>query len=338
MARRRVGKIAVIIFLLLYLLPCSVLAAHTSDAKEPILTDKDCSLSVTYKYDTTVFSGQTLKLYKIADVTEDASYSLTNSFKSSNLVLNGIRTSGEWNVIRKTLETHIIANEVEPIHTGTTDNRGQVDYLGLEPGLYLVSSLRVAYQNSSCIFDSSLVALPGLESDGTWNYQTSINAKPEVLPTKSPEENIQYKVLKVWKDDKESRPQSIEIEIFKDETSVNKVILSEDNNWCYRWNTKDNGSQWTVVERNIPKGYTMTMVERGTTFVLTNTLIPDIPEKPTNTDNKENPSGVRDAFDILPATGDTANIMLAMMILLISGTILIISGFKGRKQEYEDNE
>ena len=89
------------------------------------------------------------------------------------------------------------------------------------------------------------------------------------------------------------------------------MILSEDNHWAYQWKAKDDGSVWKVVERNIPSGYTMTVEERENSFVLINMW-------PTDTPN-------------IPQTGDTSNIMLWSVLMIISGSVLIILGITGKR-------
>jgi hypothetical protein len=85
-------------------MPCRVHAASTADAKEMISPERSCTLTVSYHYEGTTFAGLPVKLYNIADVSADFQYSLTAPFQSSGLVLNGVRSASEWNVIRSTLE------------------------------------------------------------------------------------------------------------------------------------------------------------------------------------------------------------------------------------------
>jgi hypothetical protein len=59
----------------------------------------------------------------------------------------------------------------------------------------------------------------------------------------------------------------------------------------------------------------MTIEERETSFVLTNTFSQDDPGKPTP-----------------PQTGDTANIMLYFILMSISGSMLIILGITGKRK------
>ena len=296
----------------LCLLPFSVQAASTSDATESIVPDNKCSLTISYCYCETAFSDVQVKLYRIAEVSADFLYTLTQPFEASGLILNGIQSTGEWNVVRSTLDAHILAYCIEPDTASVTNQNGQVCFDSLSTGMYLVVVNQVTQGDLHCRFDSALVALPGLVQDGRWQYEVSVNAKAEVLPPVDPDEKIELKVLKLWKGDegRSDRPKSVEVEIFRDGISYEKIVLSEENHWSYAWSAKDDGSNWSVVERNVPRGYTMAVEERESSFVITNTRIPtpsDDPGKP-------------------PQTGDTSNIMLYVLLMTISGTMLIILG------------
>ena len=50
MAERRLGLIAFLLCLSLCLLPCTAFAASTTDAKEPISTNRECALTICYNY------------------------------------------------------------------------------------------------------------------------------------------------------------------------------------------------------------------------------------------------------------------------------------------------
>ena len=315
MAKRRMGFLAIL--LCLCLLPVTALAASTTDAKEPIDTAKNCTLALRYGHDDLAFPGQTVQLYKIADVSADFQYTLAEPFGATGLILNGIQTNGEWNEIRSTLEAFILAENAQPIHTAVTDEEGMAHFEGLQPGLYLVSALTVARADVTCIFDAALVALPGLGTDGRWQYEVTAAAKGEVLPPVQPDEKLEMKVLKLWRGDEGEnvRPQNITVEIFRNGESVETVILSEENNWSYRWEAKDDGANWNVVERNIPEGYTMTVTKRGTAFVLTNTF--GEPVTPP------------------PQTGDSANLLLYAVLMVLSGSLLIILGIAGKRNQNE---
>ena len=317
MINRKIGILFILLCLCFHLMPCQVMAASTSDAVEPIIPENECSLTVSYCRGETAFSGIQVKLYRIAEVSADFRYTLAQSFAASGLILDGIRTSGEWDVVRSTLEAHILAYNIAPKFTSVTNEDGQVSFESLKTGMYLAIVNQVEQDDLHYRFDSALIALPGLGSDGRWQYQVSVNAKGEVLPPVDPDEKIEFKVLKLWRGDegRSDRPESVEVEIFRDGISYEKVVLSEENHWSYTWSAKGDGANWSVVERNVPHGYTMTVEERESSFVITNTLISSTPDDPGDA----------------PQTGDTSNIMLYVLLMTLSGTMLIILGVIRKK-------
>lgn len=314
---------ALLLLVCLYLMPYTALAASTADAKEPILLEKECTLTLSYRCDGVPASAQPVQLSLIAEVSADGQYTLVPSFAATGLVLNGIQTNGEWNVIRTTLEAQILANNIASAQTAVTDKTGAVCFDGMKPGLYLVSAVYVSQDDLRCLFDSALIAVPGMNADGLWQYDISVTPKPEELPPVVPDEDMEFRVLKLWKGDERNpdRPQSVEIEIFCDGIPYDTAVLSETNHWSYSWTAKDNGANWKVVERNIPDGYMMTLEERETTFVLTNVWVPENPETPPSDS---------------PQTGDTSNILLYAVIMFVSGTMLIVLGMTGKRNCHEE--
>jgi hypothetical protein len=298
--------IALALCLCLILTPCAG-AVSTADALAPIAEDAKCSLTLTYGCNGTVFPDLPIKLYRVALVSGDARYTLTPEFQTSGLELNGIRTNGEWDVIRTSLEAHIPANGIAPHHTALTDPNGQVVFAGLEPGMYLAATVYAEQSGWGYAFGAALVAVPGLSETGCWQYDVTVDPKPDILPPSEPEE-LQYQVLKLWKDEgnEEKRPSTIEIEIFRNGESQETVILSKENNWAYRWTAAADGAHWQVVERNIPQGYVLTVENRKTTIILTNTIPRDPPDA--------------------PPTGDSFNILLAVVLMNLSGAGLITLG------------
>ena len=315
MIERKIGALILLFCFCFCLLPIAAQAA--SERVRPIIPENRCRLTIIYSYEDAAFSEAEVKLYRIAEVSEDYKYTLTPAFETYRLALNGIQTTGEWNVIRTTLETHIIASGIEPDAVSKTDENGQVCFENLKTGLYLAVIGQVSQGTLRYRFDSALVALPGTGQDGNWQYEVSVKAKGELLPPAEPEKVTELKVLKLWKGDegKETRPNQVEIEIFRNGVSYEKVVLSEENHWSYSWQAKDDGAGWAVVERNVPQGYVMTVAVRETSFVATNTWIPLQPEDPVDP----------------PKTGDTTNVMLYILLMMASGTMLMILGITRKR-------
>lgn len=317
MIKRKLSIPALLLCLCLLLAPYGALAASTSDATAPITPETECSLTVAYCRGETAFSGVEVRLYRVAEVSADFRYTLTQPFAASGLVLEGIRSSGEWDVIRSTLEAYIVAYHMAPTATALTDATGQAKFDALCTGMYLAVADRVEQGNRQYVFDAALIALPTLGADGSWQYAAAVNAKGEELPPIEPDEETTLQVLKLWRGDEQrkDRPKSIEVAIFCDGKLHQTVTLSEENNWTYSWSAKKDGSDWTVTEQNVPQGYTLTVEERNAAFVLTNTWTPTTPEPPADT----------------PQTGDTARVWLYLLILVASGILLIVLGPIGKK-------
>ena len=314
MAQRRMGIMALLLCICLCFASVHVWAASTTDAKEPIDTQQPCTLTIRYGYDGTAFAGVSVRLYRIAEVSANFQYTLTAPFAASGLILNGVQTNGEWNVIRSTLETLILADGIEAYAVTTTDEAGQACVEGLPAGMYLAMVDPIHEDSGDYLFDSALIALPGLGTDGLWQYQVAVSAKAELLPPIEPDEELQMKILKLWKGDEgqSSRPDSVQVEIYRDNVLYNTVTLSAENGWSYTWTVRKDGARWHVVERNVPAGYIMTVEERGSSFLVTNTV--------------DDPS-IRP-----PQTGDTANIMLYIVLMIVSGSMLIIVGITGKRK------
>lgn len=307
------GIIGFLFCLCLCLLPSHVKAVSTTSAAEPISPTQNCTLTIAYGYDGKAFADVPVKLYKIADVSADFQYTLTSSFRNSNLVLNGVSAVSEWNVIRTTLESYIIANRIQPDASAVTNGEGRITFSAQKPGMYLAVPGEVIQSDAHYVFGSALIALPGLGTDGKWQYEITVTAKAEVLPPISPDEVTEFKVLKLWKGDagRKDRPKSVEVEIFRNGISYQTVVLSAEKNWSYSWKAPADNSRWCVMERNVPSGYKPTVEKKETSFILTNERHTDSPGN-----SPGNP----------PKTGDTSHILLYTVLMYVSGMALILLG------------
>lgn len=314
MDKRRTVIVSLLLVFNMLFLPCFAQASSTTEAKSEIDTQKKCSLTLNYLYDGTAFENVDVKLFKVAMVSSDFQYTLTEPFASVNLTLNGVKSSAEWNVISSTLESYIFADKIDATHNVKTDSFGKAYFEQLGVGLYLAVVDTVSKGDNKYSFESALISLPDLDAEGIWQYDISANCKAGIL---SPEyEEKEFKILKLWKGDEENiRPKNVEVEIFKNGNLYEKVILSKENNWAFSWKANDDGSKWTVIERNIPKGYAMTVEEKGSSFVVTNTY----------TEGGENPND-------FPKTGETSNLLLYVIILNVSGLLLIILGIVEKRR------
>ncbi len=276
-------KILITIIILINLIkPANVFALSTTIAKEEINNDTNCNVTLNYYYDDYNFDNTNIKIYHIASITKDFQYNLSSKFSSYPIKINGLKTDVELNTLKQTIDSYIIADNIEELASYSITNN-QVNINNLKPGLYFIKTNKIDTKDYTLIFDSFLLNLPELTSDGTWNYNLEVYPKIEEYTPKY--EDITYTVTKEWIDNPNTRPKSIEIEIYEDGILVDSHILSSKNNWTYNWITKDDGSTWTVVERNIPKNYNVSITNKNKNFIIINKDSNYKEENPKTLDN-----------------------------------------------------
>lgn len=302
--KRKTYIIACLMMAAAMLLCCvtGVCAASTTNAAEQVELREDCTLDITYSSGKTVFSGRTVKLYHIANITSDAQYELCGAFADKPVTVTGTTSQTEWDDMTITLNSYILADGIEADMTQKTDGEGKVKFTGLTAGIYLISSIRTETAGKYYVFESFMAAVPAVGEDGRWIYDVS--AKPKMSEKTPAKGEVTYTVLKTWKDEgsKTARPESVKIEIFKDGKLQETVNLEKENDWRHSWKTVDDGSAWSVVERDVPDGYKVAIRRNGDTFNVTNSR----PSKHT-----------------VPKTGDTADMGMYIALMAISGGLLI---------------
>lgn len=272
-------------------------------ALTPLEPDRACSLKLTYAHNGSGFPDLQIEAYRVAEAFPDGSFELISPFAESHANIHGITSQQEWKDTATTLVAHIAANQIRPDLTKKTDDKGVATFTGLETGLYLITEIQVENDTGHYIFDTFLVYLPTpLQPEG-FDYDVEAIPKCSSYVPKT-----EYKVVKLWKDSgaSGSRPSSVTIEIRKDTVLVETVTLKSANDWSYSWKVLANDTgKWTVSEKDVPSGYTVSISEKDATFTVTNT-------KQTTTTP--------------PKTGDTFALRPWVMVLCLSGCGLLIIG------------
>lgn len=307
--KKRVSLILLTVCLLL--IPYTVYALSTDQAKEAIDPDALCTLTLTYDSAGVTLPSLGVNVYRVASVSADFRYTLESAFEETALTLNGIQTQREWETVRTTLDSYVAAGSIEPTATASTVANGAATFTDLATGLYYVAPQIATVDGFRYYFASTLIALPDLTEEGTWNYTLSANPKPDVRPPSS--SDLEYRVLKLWQgDEEETRPPEITVDLLKDGEVVRSVTLSSENGWSYSWFAADDGSLWTVAEQSVPHGYTVTVEQNETTYTLVNTV-----------ESSEDTS--------IPETGDTGNTGYIVLFLCAAGILLVLLGLHRRK-------
>ena len=150
-------------------------------------------------------------------------------------------------------------------------------------------------------FSSTMVFLPTPKEDDVLCYDM------EVKPKSSHASSVaEYTVVKLWRDQGSGRPKSIDVDIYHEGNHWKTVTLSQDNQWAYTWTTTDLYARWSVTEKHVADGYTVSISQGENTFTIVNTAtVP--PEEP-------------------PKTGDTVSLWVYVLSLSFSGMMLLILG------------
>ncbi len=279
--KRHILKALTILCILLLSLSASIIAVNAA----PVDMQKDLSLTLVYKHNNTFYDSLDIKIYRVADVQADYSFDLARPFASYPINIYKIQSQDEWRTVTKTLKSYIVADKITETAAGKTDKDGKVVFDSLRPGIYLTLGFRHRSGNYITEFEDSLIIIPRLNADESFSYDVTAYPKCDRWSVggggpKDPKTT--YKVVKQWKDNgqSEKRAKSIKIDIFRNGVLKETVTLSSSNNWKYSWKTEDDGSEWTVIERDVPKDYTVGISESGTTFIITNTYDEDTPKPP----------------------------------------------------------
>lgn len=282
--------------------------------------EEKCSLALTYSKEHEIFSDVEIKIYRIAG----KDLEMLPSYSVYPVELGNVSTQAEWNDIATTLRGFIESDDLEPYAVQTTNESGVVVFTDLEVGLYLVSEVTVEKEDKLYSFSNFMINLPAYE-DGAELYDVSAKPKPAVSEVEKGEKT--YTVLKLWKDQgTDVRPTEISVDILKNGTVEETVTLNSENNWSYTFKSKDHDSRWTVVEKNVPTGYSVTVSEKGTTFVVVNTYFSD-------GDNEQ--VSPHEGNSNAPQTGETLPLKLFIIIFCISGMIVLVFGIGVRRKTNE---
>ena len=195
-------------------------------------------------------SNMQVSLYRVAD----ENYNLVDSFSQYSIDLKQ-DVQGAANA----LENRILMDGINATASLSSDSSGNASFTGLETGFYLVVGKEV-FQDG--VFYMPQVSLVSLSGDLSVDLKYEMSDKPSRIH-----------VLKVWKkDNKKSRPKSIEVCLLRsDGIVVDKVILNSDNQWSTTWNHLSTSYTYSVMETSVPSGYKESCTREKDTIVLTNT-------------------------------------------------------------------
>ena len=179
-----------------------------------------------------------------------------------------------------TLAAYISRDAIKPDSSAITSPSSQALFTGLDQGVYLL--IGKSFSSGSKRYDPvpALVAAPQWsETNGDWITDIQVELKSEVtdIPSGPSGNTTSVIVEKVWQGNDADRPTSVEVQLLKDGNPEATVTLSEQNGWEHRWTGLSCFHTWTVAERNVPNGYTVSVERDGKQFTITNEAGEEIP-------------------------------------------------------------
>lgn len=314
--------------LLLFMLLVTTEAQAAEKPNAAVDTSRSCTLTLQY-----AASGQTVQLYRAADISSNGRYTLCGAFAGYGIFMPAGNGQAEWDALRDNLLAYIAADALAPDRTAVTGADGRAVFTGLSAGMYLVDKADMEVGGSTRQYAPSLLAVPGVVGDGNWRYDVTAAPKYTEKPGggDEPDTPVTYTAVKLWAGEKSSdkRPASVEIAICRDGVEQERRTLSADNDWMYRWTAV--GGTWSVLERNVPEGYTVTVQRSGSSFFVTNThsAVPDPMPTPEPTPKPTPGPGEG------PQTGDESHLTLYIVCMAVSGLALLLLGVLNRNQKHE---
>ena len=251
------GRKLISVFLIVWVLIVMPITAFAQDFD----SNRVGSISVTLmdQDGKTPIAGAELSLYYVATVSlnskNNLSYTFTNVFEDCGCALDDPALSVKLDTFVK---DHSVSAEKL-----VTDAHGNVTFTNLPLGLYFMQQTNTVAGYAPCT--SFLVTVPNHNTDG---YVYDVNASPKTDIVKLTDITIR----KVWNTDPSTKTaDSVTIQLLRDGVIVETTTLSAQNNWQAIYTDMPESDVYSIVEVNVPKGFTATYSQKGYTFTVTNT-------------------------------------------------------------------
>ena len=279
-----------------------------TQAAPPLDIGHACSLTVIFSKDGYAFTDVPAEIYRVAKVYPNGNYGLIPPFSTFPVNIHGIKSQQEWKNVASTLSAYVQSQQIPADHTVLSDPEGRAAFEDLETGLYLVLGKTAENDKGIYVFEDFMIYLP-TPADGGYDYDMEARPKPAQFTPKT-----EYTVKKLWKDSASSasRPGSVTVDILKNGNVQETVVLNAGNNWSYTWSVPESTDEWTVVEKDVPNRYKVTITSDGGVFTITNTA-PSDPQLP-------------------PKTGDTVFPLPYILGMCLSGFLMILLSSRSRRK------
>ena len=207
----------------------------------------------------TPVAGAELTAYYVATVSLNSSgdlvYVYTDEFDGCGIALDD-------SSITSKLDTYIQSNSVSALKA-VTDAKGKAVFSNLPVGLYFVKQMNAVAGYAPC--RPFIVTVPYKKGN---SYIYSVDASPKTDIARLTDITIK----KVWNTDESTKiAEKVTIQLLRDGAVIETVTLSKSNGWKVTVSDMPESDAYSVVEINVPNGFTPTYSHNGYEFTVTNT-------------------------------------------------------------------
>ena len=322
----------------------------------------DISLTVRYELEESAgfVDGAMVSLYKVADVLPDGTLKPVEEL--ADLPINwDVATAADVRILADTIEAYLVYSDalrgapyetgdagaadsselalLGPVDVAFTDANGVGSFPcesdDIAAGCYLIMATSEVGDSGFVEASPSMLALPYSYESGEVDYSPIVSLKARSF---SLSRTMSVDVAKVWEVGEGSnadveaaaRPSEVTALLLCDGVIYDSAKLSEANRWQHSWDGLPAGHQWNVVEEEVPEGYTVSLVEGGTSVTIVNSCVVE-PEESVEIEKPESDkpqdAGKRPSQK-LPQTGQ---LWWPIPVLLVLGVVFLSVGIAGRR-------
>ena len=280
----------------------------------PVYADSDTEISLAVEFS---YSGTQFSLYHVASGEQGEGSLLADAFQNCPVDADSLLVETDSSVALA-MQSYVLLQDIPALMSGTIPEGDLLHFSGLESGLYLLTSDFFVAEGVNCTAQPLLLWLPVREGQSN-ELMYDVIVEPKVIV---PEEGAEafVKVLKVWQDEgmQDCRPEEIEVHLLRDGTLYDTVSLSAACDWRCEWTALEPGHLWLVGEEPVA-GYTVSLVQEGESFVITNTCTAEPNPEPQD-----------------PTLPQTGVLWWPVPVLAFAGLLLILAGVALRRRRGSD--
>lgn len=217
------------------------------------IVQQPVSLTVEYHPGGQHGEGATMRLYRVADMTGFGTFTPSGKFAQLPYELNGLKDE-QWDAVAYQIKSYADSNKITASAVQTVKN-GKAVFQNLSCGLYLLTSDMYMDGRKYYITKPALVCMPNHsdpDHSDDWVYHVTMSPKPDTLNSDL------LKIRKIWRNTTANDNLTpVIIHLIVNGHIHDTVTLAPDNNWSATFdNPLPSGADWSVVEINVPTGYT----------------------------------------------------------------------------------